>query len=168
MDMDFDSFTQPLIGLPVSNVWRGHGSALFLEFGALDAPRVRKDGSAAPAGGQMSLMVEWSWRIEGRHSIIAGSWSDERTWSRAFRCLTGATVREAKLFGRLPEIELVLSNDARLLSFNSPGDPCWMLFDRRRHQERWCGVRLGALQLGRDRRSEDARVHLACDGSSYV
>lgn len=38
------AFMPPLVGMPVSHVWQGHGSALFLEPGEL-APRVRLDGS---------------------------------------------------------------------------------------------------------------------------
>ncbi|WP_129219386.1 hypothetical protein [Lichenibacterium ramalinae] len=37
------------IGMPVSHVWRGHGSALFIELGAL-APRTRRDGSRGRSG----------------------------------------------------------------------------------------------------------------------
>jgi hypothetical protein len=31
----FHSLTRPLVGMPVSHTWRGAGSAIFLELGAL-------------------------------------------------------------------------------------------------------------------------------------
>jgi hypothetical protein len=141
----FAAFASPLIGQPVSHLWRGHGSALFLEFGNLH-PTPRRDGSNGNQRGEMSLMIEWSWRIEGRRSILCGTWSDERKWPRAFRLLQDATVAAANLFGRLPEIELHLTNDARVLSFmTAEGDPRWTLFDRRGSETRWLRVRCGIL-----------------------
>jgi hypothetical protein len=143
----FEAFAAPLIGMRVSHVWQGHGSALFLEFGKLQA-RTRTDGSVANPDGEMSLMIEWSWRIEGRRSILAGSWSEERKWRRAFTVLRGATVREAKLFGHIPEIEIVLSNDARLLSLmTAGGSPQWTLFDRRDAIVRSLQWSRGALRI---------------------
>lgn len=141
------AFMAPLIGVPVSHVWQGHGSALFLEFGEL-APHVRLDGSLGDPDGEMGLMIEWSWRIEGRRAILCGSWSEERTWPRAFALLRGAKVAEARLFGRLPEIELVLSNGVRVLSFmTSSGDPRWTLFDRLQRAGRWLTVEVGRLHV---------------------
>jgi hypothetical protein len=54
-----EDFTARLIRLPVSHIWRGHGSALFLEFGLLQ-PRTKRDGSLGFPEGEMSLMIEWS------------------------------------------------------------------------------------------------------------
>ena len=146
----FAVFAAPLIGMPVSYVWQGHGSALFLEFGNL-RPRTRTDGTTANTEGEMSLMIQWSWRIEGRRSILAGSWSEERKWPRVFALLRSAAVVEAKLFGRLAEIEIVLSNGVRLLSFmTADGNPQWVLFDRRDKIVRWLCWSRGALfmQIG--------------------
>ena len=43
---DFDDFRQAFIGQDVSHVWRGYGSALFVEFGVLRASAAeRPDGS---------------------------------------------------------------------------------------------------------------------------
>lgn len=139
------SMTAHLVGLPVSHVWQGAGSALFLEFGAL-RPRFRRDGSPRNPDGEMGLMVEWGWRIEGRRSILCGSDSDERTWPRAWALLRRAAVARVGLLGHLPEIELVLSNGARVLSFRTTsGDPDWTLFDRREPDTRWVTVRRGVL-----------------------
>jgi hypothetical protein len=146
---EFDAFIARLIGLPVSHLWRGYGSALFLEFGELQADaRTSGDGTAGSYTGEMSLMVEWSWRIEGRRSILCGSWSDEKKWPRAFRLVRNAKVANAALFGRLPEIELSLSNETRVLSFmTAEGNPEWTLFDRRGDETRWLHVRHGVVRI---------------------
>jgi hypothetical protein len=143
----FAAFVAPLVGLPVSHVWQGYGSALFLEFGEL-RPTVRRDRSAGNPDGEMGLMLDCGWRIEGRRSILCGSSSPERAWSRALGLLRGAEVVGARLFGRLPEIEVELSNGARVLSFEADaGDPRWTLFDHLEREARWLAVKRGALHL---------------------
>jgi hypothetical protein len=147
LDLQFEDFATPLVGLPVSHSWRGHGSAIFLEFGQLSpSSRLRRDGSPCAPQGEMGLMIEWSWRIEGRRSILCGSWSDEERWPRALACLTRASVAGASLFGRLPEIDVALSSGLHVVSLmTAQGDPAWTLFDRRDGEDRWIGVRRGRL-----------------------
>jgi hypothetical protein len=60
-----------LVSMPVTHVWRGGRSALFLEFGAL-TPRVLPDGNTGNARGEVTLMIEWSWRIEAPKEILCG------------------------------------------------------------------------------------------------
>jgi hypothetical protein len=127
----FEEFTGGLTGLPLSHLWNGVGSALFLEFGAL-RPRKRRDGSPADPTGEMTVMIEWSWRIEGKRSIICGSWSEEDKWERGFSVLRGQTVTSTTLFGRLPEIDIGFSNGAHCLSFmTAEGHPQWAVLARR-------------------------------------
>jgi hypothetical protein len=146
----FDAFAAALVGLPLTHIWRGHGSAIVLEFGRL-AIGGRRRGSPKHPSGEMSLMIEWSWRLEGRRSILCGSWSDGRQRERAFALLCGGAVASASLFGRLPEIEVTFTNGVRLVSFmTAGGDPMWTLFDRSDAQARWIGVRRGALEVGTD------------------
>ncbi len=126
-------------GMPVSHVWRGYGSALFLEFGRLSArlgkdgsPRLRRDGSPGNPLGEVTLMIEWSWRIEDEHSIICGSWSDEELWQPSFERLVGRVVTGLTTFGRLPEVAVALSGGLYVASFmTANGDPEWALTDRR-------------------------------------
>ena len=61
-------------------------------------------------------MIEWSWRVEGRRSILWGSWTDEARWPRGLACLAKGTVVRATTFGRLPEIDLALSTGLHLVS----------------------------------------------------
>jgi hypothetical protein len=147
LDLQFEDFAIPLIGLPVSRSWRGYGSAIFLEFGRLSPPSwLRRDGSPGEPEGEMGLMIEWSWRFEGRRSILCGSWSDEERWPRALACLTWASVAGASLFGRLPEIDVALTGGLHVVSLmTAQGDPAWTLFDRRDGEARWIGVRSGRL-----------------------
>jgi hypothetical protein len=61
-------------------------------------------------------MIEWSWRVEGKRRIWCGTFSDGERWPRAFSRLEGANVASVTLYGRLPEIDLGLSNGLHLLS----------------------------------------------------
>jgi hypothetical protein len=134
------AFMSPLVGLPLSRVWRSYGSAIFLEFGDL-SPRLKHNGCEAHAAGEMSLMIEGSWRIEDHASVRCGSWSDEALWAEAFAALKGNRVSRVTTFGRLPEIEVSFINGLHVLSFiTSEGHPAWTLFDRRGPQERWLCV----------------------------
>jgi len=148
--LQFDEFRRALIGLDVSHVWRGYGSALFVEFGALKTDvGTRRDGSQCNPQGELCLMVEWSWRIENRTSILCGSWSDESIWQATFDRLKGAQVAEASLFGRLLEISIELTNGLFIVSFmTAEGDPEWALGDCRASEaSRWLSVQDGQLRI---------------------
>ena len=66
-------------------------------------------------------MIEWSWRIEGKRRVWCGSWSDGARWPRAFERMEGTRVDSVSLYGRLPEIDLRLSNGLHLLSMVTIG-----------------------------------------------
>jgi hypothetical protein len=144
----FASFAASLVGLPISHVWRGYGSAIFIELGEL-FPRSNRDGSAGHPEGEVSLGIEWSWRIEDHAAIRCGSWSDEALWEPALDTLRGARVAQCELFGALPEIALTTDTGVRFLSFSTTdGQPQWHFVDRRDGPERWFTVREGQLHLG--------------------
>lgn len=82
----FDTFAATLTGLPVSHVWRGYGSAIFIGIGNL-SPQTRRDGSRGHPEGEVSLGVEWSWRIEDQTAIRCGSWSEAELWEPALDTL---------------------------------------------------------------------------------
>jgi|ERR1700677_744363 hypothetical protein len=131
-----EHFQLAVQNLPVSHVWRGHGSALFLELGEVNVSvGTRRDGTPKEPFGEIGVMIEWSWRVERGSSILCGSWSDEALWQPAFDLLKAGRVDSLSTFGRLPEISLSLSNDVHIASFmTAEGDPTWALFDRR-HQK---------------------------------
>lgn len=123
-------FIDALKGKPVAHVWRGHGSAIFLEFGSL-TDKKRLDGTLGQPGGELTLMIEWSWRVERPRSILGGSWSAERRWPSMFKHLIGCQVTQIDFLGTLPEISLCLSNGLRVVSFmTAEGQPSWALIAR--------------------------------------
>jgi hypothetical protein len=140
-------FRDGLIGLPVSHLWRGYGSAIFLEFGRL-TPRIRPSGEAGNPHGEFGLMIQWSWRIENMTSILCGSWSEETLWEPTFDLLRNKTAVDASVVGRLPEISVALTEGFYVSSFmTAEGDPSWTLFDRRDGNVRWLTVRDGSLKI---------------------
>ena len=144
---DFEAYSAPLIGLPLSRIWQGYGSAIFLEFGSVQ-PRRRRDGSPGNPRGEWTLMLQRGWRIEGKRRIWCGSWSDGERWPRVFSRLEGATVVSASLFGRLAEINLRLSNGLSILSMTTQeSDPDWTLFRRSDGESMAMYFRAGRLHL---------------------
>lgn len=142
-----EDFRAAACGLAVAHVWRGHGSALFVELGAL-TPTTRRDGSPGEPQGKIGLMIEWSWRIEDGRSIICGSWGDEDLWPPTFARLLGRTVQNLSVFGRLPEVVLSLAGDLHVTSFmTAEGDPAWTLFDRRSPRPVAVGSRSGVIAV---------------------
>jgi len=124
----FDQCRAALIQQPLSTIWRGHGSAIFLEFGRL---RPAPEASTGSEQGDYTVMIEWSWRIEDENSILCGSWSDEDIWEKTFPSLVGRTVTNVSLFGRLPELSIALSGGLNVVSFmTAEGQPMWTIFDR--------------------------------------
>jgi hypothetical protein len=144
---DFQAFASPLIGLPVSHIWNGYGSAIFLEFGALTpSTSRRRDGSLKNPKGEFTLMIEWSWRIEGKRLIWGGSWSESERWMRLLARLKDTKVVAVSLIGRLPEIDVALSNGLHLASYmTAEGDPEWALLSRRGSELISMSVRAGRL-----------------------
>ena len=123
----FEEFTAPLIGKPVTHLWHGYGSAIFIEFGIL-SPTRRRDGSEGNARGEMTLSIEWSWRVEGKRRVWVGSFSEKKLWERMLPKLKGSTVTAIAMFGHLGEVCVEFSNGLRLSSFmTAEGDPAWSL-----------------------------------------
>jgi len=144
----FHSFAATLMGLPISHVWHGYGSAIFIEIGEL-SPQTGQDGSPGNPEGEVSFGVDWSWRIEDQTAIRCGSWSEEALWEPAFDTLRNARIAGCELFGTLPEVVITTDSGIRFLSFSTTdGQPQWHLVDRRDGLERWFTVRDGQLHLG--------------------
>lgn len=143
----FDEFTHELLGLPVNRLWRGHGSAIFLELGELKNG-VLPNGKSGGLAGQFTVMIEWSWRVEGRRSILCGSWSDEKKWERGFSFIRDKSLVAIETFGNLPEIDLTFSSGAHLLSFmTAENEPAWTIFDKRRTPHRWVNSKLDGVEI---------------------
>jgi hypothetical protein len=144
---DFEDFASPLIGLPVSHIWNGYGSAIFLEFGSLTpSTKRRRDGSLKNPKGEFTLIIEWSWRVEGKRLVWGGSWSEADRWARLLPRLQNTSVTSISLTGRLPEIAVTFSNGLHLLSFTTvEGDPEWALLTHRGSETYSVSVQSGRL-----------------------
>jgi hypothetical protein len=150
LEPNFREFREGLVGLAVSHVWRGYGTALFIEFGELrPSKRTRRNGTPGNPEGQFGLMIDADWRIERISSIICGSTSDDAARQPTLEALAGGEVKGASLFGRLPEISIELTDGIFVVSFTtSEGDPEWALADRRNPDlQRWLSVRDGNLRI---------------------
>jgi hypothetical protein len=103
--------------MTVSRAWQGHGSALFLEIGRL------KEGR-----GELTIMIEWSWRVEKDDVIWFGSWSENDLMGACIPKLTGMRIRNITTIGRLPELKIRLSEHIWVQSFSTvEGHPHWAL-----------------------------------------
>lgn len=124
----FEKCRSALISQPLSAVWRGHGSAIFLEFGRL-SPQAKRDGSVGDLQGDCTVMIEWSWRIESEDAILCGSGSEEEDWEKVFKSLIGCKVQDVSLYGRLPELLIALTGGLYVSSFmTAEGQPAWTIF----------------------------------------
>ena len=120
----FADLTRPLVGLPVSHSWRGFGSAIFLELGAL-----KSTGEGREPRGRVSVMLQWSWRVESARAIRFGSWSGERRITNGVQSLPGRRVVDVGVTGRLPELVIALSDGLWVHSFmTAEGQPEWTVF----------------------------------------
>jgi hypothetical protein len=114
-EKQFYGSLKPFIGLPINRSWKGYGSALILEVGNLTNGK-----------GDLSIMIEWSWRVEKGNSIWFGSWSEEETIIDNIPKLSGYKIQNISLFSRLPELLISLSNNTWVSSFSTvAGNPEW-------------------------------------------
>lgn len=141
----FHALTRRLIGMPISHTWRGFGSAIFLELGTLTTVTrtSRKRGEYTSTSGEVTLMLEWSWRVESPGAIQFGSWSENPRITRGVASLKGHTILDVQLEGRLPELVLTLDGKRWLHTFmTAEGQPVWAI---RMPDNAWLGVNRGHL-----------------------
>jgi len=112
-----NKFTEPFIGKRVTRVWQGNGSAIFFEFGELTENK-----------GELTAMIERSWRVENEEEIEFGSWSEDSEFPILLQKLIGLTLQRISFQSRLPELVLELSESIWVCSFSTvEGDPEWAL-----------------------------------------
>lgn len=125
-----DEYLSRCIGKRVSTVWNGYGTALFLELGRLHRVPPLK-GNKKRSRGNVTLMIEWSWRIEAPRSIVVGSFDTERRIQSKPQILKGQRITDIAISCRLPEISIAFSNKNWLHSFaTEAGQPEWALIFR--------------------------------------
>lgn len=142
----FRELVRPLAGMPVSRAWRGAGSAVLLELGALTTrTRIsRKSGKEITiAWGEVTMMLEWSWRVESPRAIQFGSWSANPRISRGVASLQGHTIAGVDVEGRIPELVVTLDGKRWIHTFMThEGQPQWSI---RLHDHSWLSVYRGRL-----------------------
>jgi len=136
---------QNLIGLPVSRPWKGYGSAIFLELGALvQSPsgqrRTRHKGEAC-------IHLDWDWRCEAGSAVVFGSSNSSPAIERGIQTLQGAKVVGIAINGKVPEVSIEFSNGYRLISAAMlPDGSEWSV---RLGGEIYLSVKKGVFLLGR-------------------
>ena len=112
------AFVLPFVGKVMGRVWRGYGSSIFLEIGELTNDK-----------GELTIMIEWSWRVEKEQEIMFGSWSDDSEFHELLQKLKGLMLKSISFQFWLPEVVVELSNSTWVCSFATvEGDPEWALF----------------------------------------
>jgi hypothetical protein len=121
---EFGEVALPVVGLPVSLPWKGCGSAIFLELGALAAaqrPQHHERGEAC-------IAVEWDWRVESESAVLFGSSSSGPRVEAGLCSLLGARIEAIAVEGRVPELVVNFSNGRCLRSMVMlSGDPEWAI-----------------------------------------
>lgn len=102
---------QLLAGMPVSRTWKGNGTAIFLELGALT-----NDAKRRYPRGEVTVYVGWDWRVERGTGVLFGSSNPGSGIADGIATLAGLTIQSAAIAGVVPELLLVFSDGARLQS----------------------------------------------------
>ena len=127
---DIDSRLSRCVGKRVASIWKGHGTAIFLELGRLHRTAPVR-GEKMRSRGDVTLTIEWSWRIEGPRSIVVGSFDSPRKIESKIRCLEAMRIETISITGRLPELYVAFSDNRWLHSFaTEAGQPEWALLFR--------------------------------------
>lgn len=122
---EFELLVRALIGLPVAEPWKGDGSAIFLELGALSQAGSEKHRHTR---GEACIRVEWDWRVECGKAVLYGSSNSRPEIARGIDTLLGATIQRVSLTGEVPELVVEFSNGHCLRSMVMVADdPQWMV-----------------------------------------
>ena len=137
---DFEQTTRCLIGLHISRPWRGIGPAFYAEIGPLTQTYKRTGHAKADCG----LDFSSCWRVEGQRSVLFGSFSGKPKIQHGIESLTGLTVLDITVTGRLPELCVQLSDGRWIHTFaTSEGQPDWSVF---LNDNNWLRVKLGRVR----------------------
>jgi len=117
------------IGLPVSDVWRGIGSAIFIELGKLH--KHKDDRNHRSKGkGDITLMFDCRWRLERKGSIVVGSGDGRIKLVNQIKKLLGKSVKSISFIGRIPEINIEFEDNLYIQSFCSYRSEGWDILFR--------------------------------------
>ena len=140
---EFSSFTKQLIGLVVALPWKGYGSAIFLELGALTRSKSNRQNHAR---GEACICLEWDWRVEYETSVLYGSSNSGPRIAHGIASLQGVKVQAIAITGKVPELVISFSNGQSLRSMAMvTGDPVWSI---KLLDKRWVFPLSGELHVG--------------------
>lgn len=124
----FNELIRPLLSLPLSRLWRGYGSALFLDLGEL-RPLPRKLPNSRPhLLGEASIQLQWDWRFETDTAIACGSSNSGPRIDAYIAAHQELAIVSLTLEGRPPELTLTFADSQRLHSMSMlQGDPQWRI-----------------------------------------
>jgi hypothetical protein len=100
-----------LADMPVSAVWKGYGTTIFLELGNLSSKDHRRG-----CQGEVTIYISWDWRVEKGNRVMFGSSNSNPEIADGITTLVGLTVNSATIQGIVPELLIEFSNEARLQS----------------------------------------------------
>lgn len=99
-----------------------------MELGSLSKGRRRKDGSLGNPQGEITVMIDFDWRVERVRSILGGSHDSKVRCINISKKLIGAAVISAQIVGRLPELQIELSSRLWVVTFShEKGQPSWTI-----------------------------------------
>lgn len=104
---------RPLVDMPISLPWKGHGSAIFLELGnlaPLERPRQRHQK------GEATIYIGWDWRVEKNSRVLYGSSNSKPEIVDGIDTLVDIEIVHLAIQGSVPELSIEFSNGARLMS----------------------------------------------------
>ncbi len=139
---NFEILTQPLIGLPVTFPWKGHGSTIFVELGKLESSKF------GGKQGESSISIDWDWRVENISSVLLGSSTSGPKIKLGIQKLLGCTVKKIWLSEPILELNVEFSNGLFLRSMiMRPSDPEWSI---RLPSKQWLSPGKGSLYLDKE------------------
>lgn len=125
-----DRYRSLVAGQRLSAYWFGHGSAVFLELGSL-VPSRRRDGSPGAPRGDLSLMIEFDWRIESDNAVLVGSADEKSLKDSVLGGLIGEAIRDLSVYGPPYELVVHFAGGRRVRTFMAAaGEPEWAVFVR--------------------------------------
>ncbi|WP_035612695.1 DUF3027 domain-containing protein [Haloferula sp. BvORR071] len=138
---EFEALVRPLIGLEVSLLWKGYGTAIFLELGVLGPP-------SRPGGrgnGEACIAIEEDWRVETQRAVAFGSSDSRGEIAAGIASLQGSLMTAISFAGRIRELLVEFSNGQGLRTMvMTRRDPEWSI---RLPDGRWLGVEAGRITL---------------------
>ena len=111
MSINFSDAVKPLVHKPVGRVWKGYGSAIFLEIGQLTPETFRGSESLH---GDFCISIEWDWRVELGSNILFGSSNSRPEIVEQLHKLENSSIQSIQMVGHIPELLISLSTGYRI------------------------------------------------------